>query len=208
MKRFVTSMMLVQLLALPLQAAAEETTEPISAEIDSSKAGQPEATTDVSVENNESIESNSSSATQNGEPSTVVDTQQTDSTTQSETNPAGWTQIDGKWYFFNPVTGEKKTGWLEDENTWYYLDASGVMQTGWVFDQNHWYFLKSSGAMMTGWISDQGQWYFLAQSGAMMTGWVYDQGQWYFLAQSGAMMTGWGLRSSPLVLPKGFRSDG
>ena len=60
--------------------------------------------------------------------------------------------------------------------------ASGAMKTGWVNDNGTWYYLQSSGAMKTGWVNDGGKWYFMQSSGAMKTGWVNDGGTWYFTA--------------------------
>ena len=102
----------------------------------------------------------------------------------------GWSQIDGKWYYYDQ-DGNAVTGWQKITDTWYYFDNNGVMQTGWVLDGGKWYYMNSSGAMATGWISDGGKWYYINSSGAMMTGWVSDGGKWYYMNSSGAMVTGW-----------------
>ena len=41
-----------------------------------------------------------------------------------------------------------KTGWLNDNGTWYYLNSNGSMKTGWLLDTDgNWYYLQSNGAM-------------------------------------------------------------
>jgi glucan-binding YG repeat protein len=66
------------------------------------------------------------------------------------------------------------------------------MQTGWVYDQNKWYYLAGNGAMKTGWVKDAGSWYYLAGNGAMVAGkWLKDtDGSWYYLSGNGKMLTG------------------
>lgn len=40
-----------------------------------------------------------------------------------------------------------KTGWLNDNGNWYYLQSWGGMQTGWFNDNGTWYYLYSNGVM-------------------------------------------------------------
>ena len=103
----------------------------------------------------------------------------------------GWVNEDGSW-FFHDASGAQASGWVKDGSSWYYLDAAtGRMVTGWLLDGSTWYYLRSSGAMATGWVKDGSSWYFMAPSGALMTGWVKDGGFWYYLStDSGAMYTG------------------
>ncbi len=83
-----------------------------------------------------------------------------------------------------------QTGWVNDNGTWYYTNASGAMQTGWINDNGTWYYTNASGAMQIGWINDNGTWYYTNTSGAMQTGWINDNGIWYYTNASGAMQTG------------------
>ena len=39
------------------------------------------------------------------------------------------------------------TGWVKDNNTWYYLDSAGAMKTGWFTVSGKWYYAYSSGAL-------------------------------------------------------------
>jgi len=112
----------------------------------------------------------------------------------------GWTKDKNneKWYYLDPNSGEKKTGWFKDiDGKWYYLDSnSGEMKTGWFKDTDgKWYYLNSnSGEMKIGWFNDNNnKWYHLGNSGTMTTGWFKDaNGEWYYLdLNSGEMKTGW-----------------
>ena len=66
-----------------------------------------------------------------------------------EVTYTGWIKENNNWYYY--VDNIKQTGWLSDNGTWYYLNSDGVMQTGWLKSGNTWYYLKDSGAMATGW---------------------------------------------------------
>ena len=108
-----------------------------------------------------------------------------ETTTPEITVKAGWDKnADGTWSYY--VEGVKKTGWVNDNGTWYFLDAAGTMKTGWVQD-GAWYYLNASGAMQTGWVNDNGTWYYCNASGAMQTGWLLDGSTWYYLQANGAM---------------------
>ena len=101
----------------------------------------------------------------------------------------GWAKnAKGQWTYLKDAQGNKATGWLKDNDTWYYLDKDGIMQTGWVKDNGTWYYLDGSGAMQKGWKYVGGDWYYLDGAGAMQTGWKYVSGHWYYLNASGALL--------------------
>lgn len=102
-----------------------------------------------------------------------------------------WIQNNGSWYLLN-ADGSMATGWNKVGQAWYYLNPvsdgyQGVMKTGWLNDNGTWYFLKADGSMATGWVLDNGAWYFLTSSGDMKTGWIKVEGTWYFLNSNGSM---------------------
>ncbi|MDF2854237.1 MAG: N-acetylmuramoyl-L-alanine amidase [Neobacillus sp.] len=100
-----------------------------------------------------------------------------------------WQKTDGKWYFYK--NGVKQTGWVLDNNKWYYLDAAGVMVIGWQKDKGKWYLLGTDGAMLTGWQHVNDKWYYMHPSGATAFGWLFWGGKWYYLNpknESGAML--------------------
>jgi Zn-dependent metalloprotease len=104
---------------------------------------------------------------------------------------AGWVNENGKWYYYDARTGQKKVGWFAEGSTWYYFKADGSMATGWVLDGGTWYYMSSSGAMCKGWVLSGGKWYYMKSNGAMATGWVQSGGKWYYMRTSGVMATGW-----------------
>lgn len=131
----------------------------------------------------------------------------------------GWIDVGGKRYYLDPNTGERKSGWIWDNDSvaWYYLNAGGVMQTGWVWSVDAWYYLDSDGKMHKGWLDEGGNRYYLNNSGQMLkgeqtidgqtytfnssgvlvsnsssnrNGWAFENGHWYYY-QNGARQTGW-----------------
>lgn len=82
------------------------------------------------------------------------------------------------------------SGWLQEGNSWYYLNELGEKQTGWLQLNGNWYYFASSGAMHTGWLQLSGKWYYFASSGIMQTGWLQLGSTWYYLNSNGEMVTG------------------
>ena len=105
-----------------------------------------------------------------------------------EALPAGWANLEGKWYFFDPSHDMKNGGWEFINGKWYYLSESGAMLTGWQHLDGHWYYLNTLGAMETGWVKDNGTWYYLDKSGVMKSNtWFKVGDKWYFAKYSGAL---------------------
>ncbi|WP_415782924.1 N-acetylmuramoyl-L-alanine amidase [Bacillus manliponensis] len=102
----------------------------------------------------------------------------------------GWLYDNEKWYYLNH-SGVMQKGWLYDNEKWYYLKDDGTVQVGWFNKDGNWYYLNHSGVVQTGWLYDGANWYYLNYSGAMQTGWMYDGANWYYLNDSGVMQTGW-----------------
>ena len=123
-------------------------------------------------------------------------------------SPLKWdpTKISGPYYL--QADGSLKTGWVQRDKDWYYLDPETLWyRTGWFQDADgKWYYLSSTtGKMHTGWIWDKGKWYYCGWDGSVCRdGWypvtpassggVIQLGNWngfrYFGAD-GAMATGW-----------------
>lgn len=105
---------------------------------------------------------------------------------------SGFAKIDGKTYFLDPDTAIMATGWVKQQDTWYYFNRSGAMVTGWAKVKSKWYYLDpANGKMLTGKHTIGNATYFLTSSGAMKTGWNKEDDIWYYYKGSGAMMTGW-----------------
>ncbi|WP_223592225.1 M14 family zinc carboxypeptidase [Neobacillus bataviensis] len=204
MKKILINLLLFNLLAFPIEAAAEETVN----------TGEVSAGSESVPGTDESL---------NGETSADAETPTVDSSEQSVTKdsnnvkaevmPAGrwveengvtyyyigeekakgWMEISGQRYYFDLESGALQKGFFQEGEQTFYLDGqTGAMQLGWVLIDGKWYYFNpDSGAMQTGWIKEQNIWYYLDETGVMQTGWLLYQNQWYFLNKNGAMATGW-----------------
>ena len=154
----------------------------------------------------------------------------------------GWYKYYGKWYYLdaNDVTypssavtnqakeingikyhfdenGAIKTGWINDDDHWYFYDGNASLVSGWYKYYGKWYYLDANnetypyaaitnqvreingvkytfdenGAIKTGWMLDGNDWHYYDQNGNKCTGWVYVKNQWYLLNNDGVMQTGW-----------------
>ena len=85
-----------------------------------------------------------------------------------------------------------QTGWLFLDNTWYWLEPSGLMATGFKLVNGALYHFSQSGSMSTGWFVDDGTWYCANATGAIRAGWFYYGSNWYWLDpnNNGAMLLG------------------
>lgn len=104
----------------------------------------------------------------------------------------GWINDDDHWYFYDG-NASLVSGWYKYYGKWYYLDESGqgYMYTGWLDLNGQWYYLNAYGSMLTGWINVKGTWYYMDASGVMCTGWKQIAGTWYYLHSGGNMAIGW-----------------
>ena len=85
--------------------------------------------------------------------------------------------------------------WKMEGKAWKYYTDDGKLVTGWVKDNNKWFYLDSkSGELKIGWFKDNtGKWYFLnpqsnGSKGAMLTGWQWIDGNCYYLNADGSML--------------------
>lgn len=100
-----------------------------------------------------------------------------------------WRLINNQWYYYKNYV--KQTGWINDGQSWYYMNADGTQYKGWLLlDNDYYYLLPSTGQMKTGWIQVDNSWYYLKDDGRMANEWVQVDGKYYYLL-NGAMVTGW-----------------
>lgn len=134
----------------------------------------------------------------------------------------GWYKYYGKWYYLDAndetypssaVTNQAK----EINGIKYHFDENGAIKTGWINDDDHWYFYDENASLVSGWYKYYGKWYYLDandeaypyaaitnqvreingvkytfdENGAIKTGWINVKGTWYYMDASGAMCTGW-----------------
>lgn len=80
--------------------------------------------------------------------------------------------------------GKMKTGWINDNNSWYYLNSNGSMKIGWLSLGSQWYYLDTNGSMKTGWHKVNNSWYYFYSDGSMAANTSIDG---YTLGTNGAM---------------------
>ena len=101
----------------------------------------------------------------------------------------GWVQFDNTWYYLKQ-DGTMATEWLNVDNKWYYL-LNGAMVTGWLRIGTDYYYLRGDGSMVTGWRLMDGAYYYFNTDGRLVRGWADVDGERYFFRTDGTMVTGW-----------------
>ena len=100
---------------------------------------------------------------------------------------SGWVQDENGWWYRNEDGSYPKNQWLQLD-AWYYFNEEGYAEcNGWRLIDNKWYYFNSDCKMETGWLELDGKWYYLDQSGAMVTGTQIISGQTYHFANDGHM---------------------
>ena len=108
----------------------------------------------------------------------------------------GWLLYEGSYYYLDPSSGALQTGWKQVNGSWYYLDPqTGKMRTGWVEVGGQKYYLHNWGGMAVGWFhtdDDSKTWYVSKASGELMTSqWYYYKNEYYYLGANGAAANDW-----------------
>lgn len=87
----------------------------------------------------------------------------------------GWVQDGDTWYYMNK--GKPVVGWFAYGPVWYYFNGDGTMFQGFLYYGGHWYFFNDIGRMHTGWAEYQGKWYYMDANGYRVTGIVTINGE-------------------------------
>ena len=107
----------------------------------------------------------------------------------------------GAWHYLGEdgkaVSTEKKAGWQQPEEDWYYLKEDGTVdtsKTGWVQIENVWMKADKGVAAIqnAGWYQIENRWYMLKNDGTRDTSkvnWQQINGSWYFLKADGSRDT-------------------
>ena len=135
----------------------------------------------------------------------------------------GRQKIGDKYYYFNPTTGARMSGWqanefYDDDGVWQ-PSYSGVNDSGLNMFRNgwqqssdgKWFYIKNQ-AKLKGWIKWKNNWYYLdPTTGAMVTGWLTWEGNTYYLnPPNGEMIAGqsWTVGGTAYTFDKEGRLQG
>ena len=109
----------------------------------------------------------------------------------------GEAKIDGKYYYFQPETGQLYTGWIMLDGVQYCFDETGHPRTGTYQEDGKVWELDSDGRVknrLNGWKKTDGVLKYYDNSGAPAQGWTEIDGKDYFfvdgVSQSGAFGEG------------------
>lgn len=141
----------------------------------------------------------------------IIASEYASANTTEKADLKGFFALDGYKYYYDAAAKKLKTGWIQDQNKWYYLekgafktglavinkksylfDSKGVMLTGWqTIGSNKYYFDLKNGAMVKGFLTISGKKYYFGDNGALVKGWKQISGKWYFFDNYGVAKTGW-----------------
>ncbi|MDZ5128715.1 L,D-transpeptidase family protein [Clostridium perfringens] len=105
-------------------------------------------------------------------------------------NKTGWIQNQGHWYYLNNDSTVKRD-WLNSGYNWYYLNDNGIMATQWKKVNDYWYYFGANGAMQKDWKEINSNWYYLRNDGIMATQWEKANDYWYYFGTNGVMQRDW-----------------
>lgn len=105
----------------------------------------------------------------------------------------GEAKIDGKYYYFQPETGQLYTGWIMLDGVQYCFDETGHPRTGTYQEDGKVWELDSDGRVknrLNGWKKTDGVLKYYNNSGAPAQGWTEIDGKDYFFVD-GVSQAGW-----------------
>ena len=93
------------------------------------------------------------------------------SSTTPKTLAGSWKQNQNGWWYQYTNGTWPSNSWVklpvQGGEAWYYFNKDGYMATGWLFENNNWYYLDpqtgtNNGRMMTGWHMISDKWYYFS----------------------------------------------
>lgn len=105
----------------------------------------------------------------------------------------GEAKVDGKFYYFQPGTGQLYTGWLTLDGAEYCFDETGHPRTGSYSEDGQVWELDKDGRVkgqVNGWRKTDGVLKYYDASGALAQGWMLVDGKDYLFAD-GVSQAGW-----------------
>lgn len=103
---------------------------------------------------------------------------------------SGWVQRDGD-YFYLDEKGDPVTGWLEEDGGRYYFGPDSAMVTGWQEIGGQRYYFSGSGTVVTGWLELDGHLRYFGETGVPASGWTVVDGENRYFLEDGLLATGW-----------------
>ena len=103
----------------------------------------------------------------------------------------GFLDRNGQTMFFAGYKMQR--GWVNYNDTRYYLDGNGYLQRNcWFSDEGGTYYLTADGSVARGQAAVEGQNYYFDGNGVRLTGWVnLENGRFYYAPDTGIMQHGW-----------------
>lgn len=195
------------------ETVSEETEETVSetegfSEEETEVEETPAETEEIEMESPESM------ADSMEETSSEIETEDTDSESDTvvvyASVQSGWYQDGADWYFYSNGAPVKEQ-FLTLGGVTYYFDYDGKMCTGYraiqTNNETEQYIFGKSGALQKNkWIKLYvNDWYYALNDGKLAEGWKQIGGAWYWFDSSGRMKTGWAQINGKVNV---FREDG
>ena len=105
----------------------------------------------------------------------------------------GEAKVDGKYYYFQPETGQLYTGWIVLDGVQYCFDETGHPRTGTYQEDGRAWELDSDGRVkgcLNGWKESDGVLKYYDETGAPAQGWLQLDGKDYYF-EDGVSQAGW-----------------
>lgn len=112
-----------------------------------------------------------------------------------------------KTYYFDPLSGERKSGFVIDGGKMYFFDRAGVRQYGWYDVDGKWFYSNDKGEVVTSKLETIGdaKYYFYGDGAMATSAWVEDET--YYALPSGRIATNQWIEEGKYVNGAGKLTD-